>query len=70
MDPRDTQTEEVGEQKEDAFSGVVGNQTYGMQVAPWAESGMYIGSLAIYASGSHDEKVFNELAISHDGLAW
>eukprot|EP01046_Picozoa_sp_COSAG06_P006544 COSAG06_NODE_309_length_17782_cov_49.326698_11_plen_49_part_00 len=48
----------------------MGNQTYGMQVAPWAESGMYIGSLAIYASGSHDEKVFNELAISHDGLAW
>ena len=55
---------------QEVLSGVAKNQTYGMQVAPWAESGMYIGSLAIYASGSPDEKVFNELAISHDGLTW
>jgi hypothetical protein len=52
------------------LSGVEHNQTYGMQVAPWEEAGVYVGLLAIYASGSTDQKVSNELAISYDGLAW
>eukprot|EP01050_Picozoa_sp_SAG11_P010695 SAG11_NODE_1087_length_5925_cov_2.708376_2_plen_165_part_00 len=51
------------------LSGAAGNQTYGMQVSPWA--GLFIGSLAVYASGESHEKVFNELAISYDGrLRW
>ena len=53
--------------------GQVHAQTYGMQVAPWAGADIYIGSLAIYDDYGARKgfgKVYNELAVSYDGLVW
>jgi hypothetical protein len=53
----------------DVLHGTTGNQTYDMQVVPWAN--MFIGLVAVYATDKGAEgKVVNELAVSADGLHW
>eukprot|EP01043_Picozoa_sp_COSAG02_P023945 COSAG02_NODE_1294_length_13401_cov_32.784393_9_plen_499_part_00 len=53
---------------EEVLLGAPGNQTYGMQVTPWVGADLYVGSLAVYDEGHG--KVYNELAVSYDGLVW
>ena len=53
--------------------GATHNQTYGMQVVPWGGADLYIGSVAVYddyGARAGYGKVYNELAVSYDGLSW
>lgn len=58
---------------EEVLLGMAHNQTYGMEVAPWADADIYVGSLAVYDNYGAREgygKVYNELAVSYDGIKW